>query len=299
MAYTLLRLRIYTTKITVICTFKNEESSIKIMLDSLLTGHKYPDEIILVDGGSTDKTDEIIYSYTNKGHPIKLIYKDGINIAEGRNIAIDAAKYDIIASIDAGCKAHSDWLQSFHEIFDKDKTVDVVAGFYLPDPKSEYEDVIGNLLYPRLDIIDPNKFLPSSRSVAFKKRCWQEIDGYPEYLYTGEDTLFDIKLKSAGCKFAFSENAIVYWRPRSNLFKLFKQYYLYAKGATQAGVLNTIAFEAFGQNVFSYLIPIILDYGLYLFRKQKIKQLMYIPLILFVILFAKLLGIIIGKLSIK
>jgi len=269
------------------------------MLDSLLTGHKYPDEIILVDGGSTDKTDEIIYSYTNKGHPIKLIYKDGINIAEGRNIAIDAAKYDIIASIDAGCKAHSDWLQSFHEIFDKDKTVDVVAGFYLPDPKSEYEDVIGNLLYPRLDIIDPNKFLPSSRSVAFKKRCWQEIDGYPEYLYTGEDTLFDIKLKSAGCKFAFSENAIVYWRPRSNLFKLFKQYYLYAKGATQAGVLNTIAFEAFGQNVFSYLIPIILDYGLYLFRKQKIKQLMYIPLILFVILFAKLLGIIIGKLSIK
>ena len=41
-------------------------------------------------------------------------------------------------------------------------------------------------------------FLPSGRSIAFKKSAWKEVGGYPENLYTGEDTLFDLKLKEKG-----------------------------------------------------------------------------------------------------
>lgn len=282
-------------KISVICTLKNEELSIKDLIDSLLTGYRRPDEIILVDGGSKDKTNEIILSYIEEGHPIKLIMEENINIAKGRNIAIEASRYDIIASIDAGCRAHIEWLKEFQETFEKDSVIDVVAGFYLPDPKSEYENLIGDLLYPKLHNINPKNFLPSSRSIAFKKKCWQAVGGYPEYLYTGEDTSFDISLKEAGFKFAFSENAIVYWRPRSNLAKLFKQYYLYAKGATEAGILNTITFQAYGQNVFHSLIYNIIDCSLNLIAKGKMRYFIYIPAILLIISVAKLCGIVIGR----
>lgn len=43
-------------KVSLICTLKNEESSIKEFLDSLSSQSRPPDEIILVDGRSTGST---------------------------------------------------------------------------------------------------------------------------------------------------------------------------------------------------------------------------------------------------
>ncbi len=208
-------------KVSVICTLKDEENSVKELIDSILFQSKLPDEIVIVDGGSTDRTVEIIKSYIKK-ISINLIIKEGVNIAEGRNIAIENAKYDYIASIDAGSWADKDWLKNllrpFEELEDEeDSSVDVVAGFFLPDPKSKYEEVVGELLYPKLENMNPDRFLPSGRSIAFKRRCWETVGGYPEWLYTGEDALFDVKLRESGCKFAFAKDAIVYWRPRTTL----------------------------------------------------------------------------------
>jgi hypothetical protein len=79
--------------------------------------------------------------------------------------------------------------------------------------------------------VDPNTFLPSSRSIAFRKAAWKSVNGYPEWLtLTAEDTLFDVCLKNADCNFVFAPKAVVYWRPRRNLSALLRQYYLYGFG---------------------------------------------------------------------
>ena len=77
---------------------------------------------------------------------------------------------------------------------------------------------------------DPTKFLPSSRSVAFKKKCWELVSGYPEWLYTAEDTIFDLNLKKIGCNFVFAPKSVVYWKTRQDLKSALKQYHLYGKG---------------------------------------------------------------------
>lgn len=224
-------------KVSLISTIYNEEASIKEFLNGLLSQSHKPDEIIIVDGGSKDKTPEIVNSFINKGEPIKFIVRPGVNIAQGRNIAIRNSKNEIIASTDAGCKLDKNWLKNLIEKYEDD--VDVVSGMTIPDPKNEFEKCVAEITVTKIEDIDENNYLPSSRSISFKKSAWEKVGGYPEYLYTAEDTLFDINMKKAGFRFVAAKDAIVYWNIRKNLRALFKQYYLYGKGNKEAGLVTT------------------------------------------------------------
>jgi cellulose synthase/poly-beta-1,6-N-acetylglucosamine synthase-like glycosyltransferase len=164
--------------------------------------------------------------------PIKLLIKPNTNIAQGRNIAIEYAQNDIIASTDLGCILDKDWLKNIIEPFSSNSNCDVVAGWYEPIATTLLERCIADVSYPKISKIikKPDNFLPSSRSIAFKKDCWKKVGGYPEWLYTAEDTTFDLNLKKIGCSFIFAPKAIVYWKTRSNIRNFLKQYYLYGKG---------------------------------------------------------------------
>jgi glycosyltransferase involved in cell wall biosynthesis len=113
---------------------------------------------------------------------------------------------------------------------------EVVAGFFLPDAHTSFEVAMGATVLPQLDEIDPAKFLPSSRSVAFTKAAWRAVGGYPEWLDYCEDLIFDFALRGQFGVFAFAPAAIVYFKPRSSLKSFFQQYYLYARGDGKANL---------------------------------------------------------------
>ena len=64
--------------------------------------------------------------------------------------------------------------------------------------------------------VDPERFLPSSRSVAFLKADWAACDGYPEWLDYCEDLVYDLALRERYGQFAFAPRALVHFRPRSS-----------------------------------------------------------------------------------
>jgi len=82
-------------KLSLICTLKDEEDSVRSLLDSILEQTRKPDEVIFVDGGSSDNTVKILKSYQKKIKNMKIIVGRGLNIAQGRNIAIKNAKHDL------------------------------------------------------------------------------------------------------------------------------------------------------------------------------------------------------------
>ncbi len=213
--------------VTVYVTMLNERDSIGPLLDSLLSQTRKPDEIVLVDGGSTDGTTDIVKQYVKKGHPIRLIASPGANVAAGRNIGIGEATFEIVASADAGCRLDSKWLENLTRRFSDD--VDVVAGVYLPDARNTFEECVGDILYPSIEGIPEDWSSPSHRSVAFKKKVWEAIGPIPERLYRSEDTWFNIEAKRAGFRFRTARDAVVYWRPRRNLREVFRNAYLWTK----------------------------------------------------------------------
>jgi glycosyltransferase involved in cell wall biosynthesis len=280
-------------KISLICTTYNEEASINELLDSLLSQSRLPDEIVIVDGGSTDQTVDLVSTYAKDSDLVTLLIEPGANIAQGRNIAIAKAKFDVLASIDGGCWADKHWLRNLIRPFEEDSNLDIVAGFFAPDARTEFEACLGEFMHPQFDAVGTEQFLPSSRSIAFRRECWQAVGGYPEWLYTGEDALFDLRLKDAGYKFAFAGDAIVHWRPRSNWRELYKQYYLYAKGAAEANIVSRTITKAYGGSVVTHVFEVLRS----LVVRQRIKCLFYVFLFLPVIFVAKMAGLFSGKMG--
>ncbi len=225
---------------SMIFTLRNEADSIAELLRSIEQQTRIPDELIIVDAGSNDGTTEAIRQFAEATKlNIKLIVEPGCNVAQGRNIAVRSSSYDVIASTDAGCTLERNWFENIIEPFIDDSTVDVVAGWYEPDARTDFERVSAAWEFYRKDRVvkNPNSFLPSGRSMAFKKRCWEEVGGFPEGLITAEDTLFDLRLREKGFKFKFAPDAVVRWRVRPTLGKLYKKVYRYRKGDGQARLL--------------------------------------------------------------
>jgi glycosyltransferase involved in cell wall biosynthesis len=242
--------------ISLIFTVKNEADALPRLLDSIAAQTRAPDEIVVVDGGSTDATLAML-NVRAKNLPMKIIARPGANISQGRNAAIRAARGDVICSTDAGVRLDARWVEELTRLFDerpgtddqRRKTdarpsssivgflsVDVVSGFFVPDPQGVFETALAATTLPVLADINPEKFLPSSRSIAFRKRAWEQVNGYPEWLDFCEDLIFDFALRAAGFHFAFTSHAMVHFRPRANLRAFFKQYYQYARGDGKANL---------------------------------------------------------------
>ncbi|MSQ14363.1 MAG: glycosyltransferase [Dehalococcoidia bacterium] len=224
-------------RVALIATVLNEEDSVGALLESILQQTRQPDEVVLVDGGSSDTTVSIVQSYSER-LPLRLIEAPGANISQGRNLAITSTDCEIIAATDAGVRLSPTWLESLLKPFHdhNDSPLLVACGFFVPDARTVFELAMGATVIPNVRDIDGQRFLPSSRSVAFSKEAWRVAGGYPAWLDYCEDLVFDTRLKEAGVPFVWCPEALVYFRPRNDLKSFFKQYYRYARGDGKANL---------------------------------------------------------------
>jgi glycosyltransferase involved in cell wall biosynthesis len=218
-------------RVSVVVTVLNEAKSVPRLLDSLAAQTRQPDEVIVCDGGSTDGTLPLLHAEDR--FRLRVLRRRGANISQGRNMAISAAIGDIIAVTDAGVRLDPHWLERIVSPLE-DERGRIAAGFFRPDPRSVFETAMGATILPELRDIRPERFLPSSRSVAFCKSAWKEVGGYPEWLDYCEDLIFDFRLRFQYGPFVFVPEALVYFRPRPNLRAFFLQYYRYARGDGKA-----------------------------------------------------------------
>jgi hypothetical protein len=143
----------------------------------------------------------------------------------------------VIAVTDAGVWLEPQWLAELVRPFEEggsDRSPAVVAGFFVPDPQSVFETALGVTTLPAVRDIRPDRFLPSSRSVAFRQSAWVGVGGYPEWLDYCEDLVFDLRMREAVGRPSFAPDAIVRFRPRAGLAAFLRQYYLYARGDGKA-----------------------------------------------------------------
>lgn len=218
-------------KISVVATVLNEEKSIGRLLRALVSQSKKPDEIIVADGESGDSTTSIVSRF--KG--VKLFIKKG-NRSVGRNYGIKRAKNEIITVTDAGGYPKKDWLEKITAPL-ADREIDVVSGYYKSLARTPFEKCVTPYF-----LVMPDKvwrgmeFLPSSRSVAFRKSVWRKVGGYPEEFFHNEDFVFDHRLKKTNAHIFFEPDAVVWWQPPQSLSEAARKFFRFAQGDAEAGI---------------------------------------------------------------
>ncbi|MDT4331894.1 glycosyltransferase [Methylomonas sp. MS20] len=248
--------------IAIISTVLNERESIRQLLDAFLRQSLRADEIVIVDGGSSDGTLDVLNAYAAEHRNVKFFVEPGVNIAQGRNIAIARSHCDIVAVTDGGCRPVDGWLAALVQPLLNDPNYGAVTGVRNVESINDFEFFAGKLSTSG-NAANEEERVFHGRNSAFRKSVWLAAGGYPEWLYTAEDTLFAQRAKALGCKVAVAPEAIISWRPRPNLKKLAKQYYLYGKGTGRIGQtdLKTVFYHL--RNHVIWMLALLLGFGFF------------------------------------
>ena len=229
-------------KVSLISTVKDAGPAIHDFVASVGSQTRPPDEVIVVDGGSKDGTFRALES----AEGVQAISEPGANISRGRNIAIRAAAHELIAVTDADCVLAPDWLE--HLVAPLERGADVAAGFYEPIAESFLQVCSAAVSLPEREEIRPG-WMPSSRSIAFRRDVYEAAGGYPEWLHVGEDMYFNHCLRAVGAQFRLAPDAITRWRVRPTLGETWRQYAGYGEGDALAGMYperHLIRFATYG-----------------------------------------------------
>ena len=208
---------------SIVATVLNEGRDIERLVTSLLAQEPPATEVIVVDGGSTDGTWERLVALQAKDERLAAIRDETCNlkysagpIARGRNIAIKAAKTNVIACSDAGCRYAPDWLANLIAPLVSGQAVYALGGSCIDDDGCTVWDVAAAPFFGiRLAPDAPIKSC-TARSMAFTKSFWEQIGGFPEHVLLGEDTLFDLEARKVTTP-AFIARAKALYAPQFSL----------------------------------------------------------------------------------
>jgi len=226
-------------KVSVVVPVRDEERSIRELLDSLLAQTRPPDEIVITDGGSTDATPQIIEDYIHRGAPVRLIRAGAALPGRGRNLGAAQANFEWLAFTDAGIRLANNWLEALVTKAEANTSMDVVYGSWEPVTDSFFKQCAAIAYVPPPALHDGKLVRPRSiASVLLRREAWRAVNGFPEDLRSAEDLIFMDRLEHSGYHIAYEPRAQVYWDLRPSLWSTFKRFLIYSRNNIRAGLFR-------------------------------------------------------------
>lgn len=232
---------------SVVTTVLDDEPAVKELVAALIPQLGPVDELVVVDGGSTDGTVTTLLQSAEVDPRIRVLVEPGAGISRGRNVGIGAARHDAIACTDAGCIPAPGWLEALRCAFARHPDVDLWTGTYRVIAREPWQLALAAVGYPAIEeLARPTPFvraygkylgrsfdpsMPTGRSVAFWRAAWRRAGGFPENLATGEDVLFGRRVVAAGGRAKMVRDAEVRWAQRPTLLANLTMFRRYGEGS--------------------------------------------------------------------
>ena len=214
------KLRDYPKASVVVCSYNGAKT-----LDRCLTSLKkinYPNyEVILVDDGSTDNTQEIAASH----NWVKNVRQENKGLSFARNVGAHASCGDVIVYTDSDCMADPDWLYYLMGTLLSGDYAGVGGPNISPPAENWVQACVsaapGGPNHVLLtDVVAEH--IPGC-NMAFHRWAFDQVGGFdPEYRKAGDDVDFCWRLQQSGGVIAFSPAAIV-WHYRRFTLQAFRK----------------------------------------------------------------------------
>ncbi|AFZ35719.1 glycosyl transferase family 2 [Stanieria cyanosphaera PCC 7437] len=199
-------------QVSVIIPTYNCDRYISQAIDSVLQQQNCSYEIIVIDDGSSDRTEEILQPYHDQIRYLKQINQ---GVAAARNNGISSAKGQLIAFLDADDYFLPGKLAAQAEIFDKRPDLGIVHSGW------QRVDSVGNKLLdvkpweqtPQLNLENWLRWKPVLPSAMMFRRKWLEYaGGFDARFPPAEDTELVLRLAYKGCQSAWLRKITVCYR---------------------------------------------------------------------------------------
>lgn len=176
--------------ISFIIPLYNEETTIRLCIESIVEQMCTGDEIIVVDNGSTDKSVNNVISFPD----ITIINKPNVTIAEVRNSGAKIAKGDILAFIDADCVLSNHWRDEVVRCLSDERISATGSKVDIPADAVWIERV----WYSQRDNKCSRVSYINSGNFVVRKSIFEEVGGFSEALITGEDSELGWRINKVG-----------------------------------------------------------------------------------------------------
>lgn len=177
--------------VSVIIPVFNGESFIKGAVESVLSQNYPALELIIVDDGSTDRTEQII---SELPCGVRYFKQPNAGPAAARNRGIKDASGEYIAFLDVDDLWPENNLNSLVDELLRDPEIEVVLGYdqiMQRDPRSNDYEYVGN----------PEKTFPYSVAAGlYRKSVFANVGLFDSTLIFGEDTDWFVRAKESGVK---------------------------------------------------------------------------------------------------
>jgi len=207
-------------RITAAVPCYNGEKFIADCIQSLLEQSQPPDEILVVDDGSTDNSAEILAQFEQ----VRVITLDkNMGVAHGRNILLNEASGDIIVFLDADATADCNLIRSLAICYDDG--VHGVGGQAIESAGDSLAD-----RWRRLHACQGHgaEFKPSVDFLwgvcsSYRRCALLEAGGFDERFRTnGEDAEMGFRLNALGMRLAYTPDAVVHHQRTDTFLSLCK-----------------------------------------------------------------------------
>jgi succinoglycan biosynthesis protein ExoA len=230
--------------ISVVVPVRNEEAHLGFVLEDLLRQeyprHRY--EILVVDGGSTDRTAAVRERYA-LGSPERLRALPSLHrwSSAGRNVGVRASRGEIVVFVDGHCRIPSRTLLADTARLFEETGADALAR---PQPltmsgNTPFQEVVAHVRATALGhgrdstiyAADREGFVnPTSSGASYRRSVFGRVGMYDESFDACEDVEFNFRVWKGGLRSFFSPALAVYYQPRASFGGLFAQLVRYGRG---------------------------------------------------------------------
>jgi cellulose synthase/poly-beta-1,6-N-acetylglucosamine synthase-like glycosyltransferase len=213
----------------IIPTYNRKEELTKLL--SSLKAQTLPQrklEIVVIDDGSCDSTVEFLQREQAAG-TLAFSVQDHRGPGAARNAGMEMAQGNIFVFTDTDCISHSHWLENLIRSFE-DETVGGAGGLETPDPAESilsrcFQFVMtsslttGGLRGAKKRLA---RYYPRTFNMAISRKAYEKAGGFKEW-YHGEDIEMSFRIKEAGFKLIYCDDAKVYHHRPATFFRFFLQ----------------------------------------------------------------------------